>query len=92
MKVYLKYRKEREEAARAVVIIMSPRQLEDEEDDLEEEGKVGQIKKPAAALILQDEFISMIDTHIGKDCSPLLDIIAWNIHRTTNDIITFTKN
>ena len=34
----------------------------------------------------------MVDIHIGKNCSPLLDIIAWNIQRTTNDIITFTKN
>lgn len=39
-----------------------------------------------------DELVDIIDKNIGREFSPVLDIIAWHLHRVTDDVITFTKN
>jgi hypothetical protein len=89
MKSYLKARREWEEEHRVAGEVISPRNIETED---EEEEKLLGVKRPCKAVILMDEFKEIVDRHIGRKCSPILDIIAWHIHRIDDDVITFTKN
>jgi len=87
MTTYLKARKDWDEAAKQVGKVP----IQYDSDDSEEERVTG-IKRPYKAVIHLDEFVKVIDQHIGNKFCPILDIVSWHLQRVDDNIITYTKN
>ena len=66
------------------------RQLAKESEDTDE-SRVKEKREKEYAQIFKKDYIDIVNEAIGPDESPILDIIAWHIHRASYDVIRFNE-